>query len=66
MLKGLSANTSRVENVFLDGGAIHNVLYRAEIPEGSVERDVELAHGTQNGYVKDGDVTFVDPDLGAS
>ena len=63
MLKGVSTNTSRAETVLLDGGATHNVFYNSDIPEGSVEPDVELAHGTKKGYVKDRDTTFVDPAL---
>ena len=46
--------------VLLDGGASHHVYYSPEIPEGSFERQVELAHGTKTGYVKGSDITFVD------
>ena len=42
------------------GGAIHNVFFSSEIPKAAVRKDVELAHGTRQGYVKDGDITFVD------
>ena len=34
------------EGVLIDGGASHNVYYSAVIPEGAVEREVELAHGS--------------------
>ena len=47
-------------NVFLDGGASHNVYYGPKIPEGAFKRDIELAHGTKVGYVKGGDITFLD------
>ena len=29
-------------------------------PEGALKREVELAHGTKVGYVKGGDITFID------
>ena len=47
-------------NVFLDGGASHNVYYGPKIPEGAFKRDIELAHGTKVGYVKGGDITFLE------
>ena len=31
--------------VLIDGGASHNVYYSATIPDGAIEREVELAHG---------------------
>ena len=43
----------------LDCGASHNVFYRSRIPKGAREKEVDLAHGTKRGYVKDGDITFV-------
>ena len=46
--------------MLLDGGASHNVYYSAKIPPGAVEKEVDLAHGTKVGYVKDGDITFID------
>ena len=46
--------------VFLDRGASHNVYYGPKIPEGALKRDIELAHGTKVGYVKGGDITFLD------
>ena len=46
--------------VLLDGGASHNVYYSPTIPEGSFEKKVELAHGSQSGYIKGGDITFLD------
>ena len=60
-----AANGTDIQNVskmrvLLDGGASHNVYYRTEIPPGAVQKDVELAHGTKVGYVKDGDITFLD------
>ena len=47
-------------NVLLDGGASHNVYYSPKIPDGALKREVELAHGTKIGYVKGGDITFLD------
>ena len=47
-------------NVLLDGGANHNVYYGPKIPDGALKREVELAHGTKVGYVKGGDITFLD------
>ena len=44
----------------MDGGASHNVYYSPEVPEGAVKKQVELAHGTNIGYVKGADITFVD------
>ena len=41
---------SRQVGVMIDGGASHRVYYSASIPEGALEKDVELAHGTKNGY----------------
>ena len=49
--------------VLLDGGASHNVYYSPDIPDGAVKKKVELAHGTKIGYVKGGDITFVDKSL---
>ena len=46
--------------MLLDGGESHNVYYNAKVPEGSEARDIDLAHGTKRGYVKDGDTTFID------
>ena len=46
--------------VLLDGGASHNVYYSPTIPEGAVEKKIELARGSQTGYVKGGDITFLD------
>ena len=46
--------------VLLDGGASHNVYYSSEIPEGSIKKDVELAHGSKVGYVKGEDIIFLD------
>ena len=46
--------------VLLDGCASHNVYFAPKIPEGAQKRDIELAHGTKVGYVKGGDITFVD------
>ena len=34
-------------------------FYSSKIPPGAVEKEVDLAHGTKIGYVKDGDITFV-------
>ena len=48
------------DHVLLDGGASHHVYFSSEIPEGSFERQVELAHGTKTGYVKGSDITFID------
>ena len=53
-------------DVLLDGGAPHNVFYsRPYIPEGSKRKKVDLAHGTKQGYVKDGDTTFIDASVSA-
>ena len=46
--------------VLLDGGATHNVFYSPKRPEGPNKRKVELAHGAKQGYVKNGDITFID------
>ena len=46
--------------MFLDGGASHNVYYGPKITDGALKRDIELAHGTKVGYVKGGDITFLD------
>ena len=46
--------------VLLDGGASHNVYYSSEIPEGSIKKQVELAHGSKCGYVKGEDIIFID------
>ena len=32
-------------------------------PEGALRREVELAHGTNIGYVKGGDITFIDESI---
>ena len=47
-------------DVLLDGGASHHVYYSPTIPEGSLERQVELAYGTKTGYVKGSAITFID------
>ena len=44
----------------LDGGASHSVYYSSEIPEGSIKKQVELAHGSKCGYVKGEDIIFLD------
>ena len=46
--------------VLLDGGASHHVYYSPVRPEGSYERQVELAYGTKTGYVKGSAITFID------
>ena len=51
--------------VLLDGGASHNVYYSPDIPDGAVKKKVELAHGTKIGYVKGGDITFLDKSITA-
>ena len=50
-------------NVLLDGGASHHVYYGPKVPEGALEREVELAHGTKIGYVKGSDITFLDESI---
>ena len=50
-------------NVLLDGGASHHVYYGPKVPEGALEREVGLAHGTKIGYVKGSDITFVDESI---
>ena len=47
-----SSNDTSIMKVLLDGGASHDVYHSRTIPEGSVEKDVELAHGLRKGYVK--------------
>ena len=42
--------------VLLDGGASHHVYYSSKIPDGSVKKQVELAHGTKIGYVRGEDI----------
>ena len=49
--------------VLLDGGASHNVNYRAKIPEDSVKRQEEFAHCMREGYVKGSDIIFLDESL---
>ena len=46
--------------VLLDGGASYNVYYSSKIPQGAVKKQVDLAHGSKVGYVKDGDITSID------
>ena len=48
------------DGVLIDGGASHNVYYSAVVPEGVVEREVELAYGTKKGYILEDDITFLD------
>ena len=45
--------------VLLDGGASHHVYYSSEIPEGSIRKQVELAHGTKTGFVRGEDMIFL-------
>ena len=62
-LKEVSAGVlaARVgEGVLIDGGASHNVYYSPTIPEGSVEREVELAYGSKTGYIIEDDIMFLD------
>ena len=54
----LAANVG--EGVLIDGGASHNVYYSPTIPEGAVEREVELAYGSKTGYILEDDITFLD------
>ena len=49
--------------VLLDGGASHDVYHSQAIPEGAVEKEVELAHGLKKGYVKGDNITFVKEDI---
>ena len=51
-----------VTKIFLDGGASHDVYHSRTIPNGSVEKDVELAHGLRKGYVKGDVITFLEKD----
>ena len=44
--------------VLLDGGASHHVYYSAEILEGSIRKQVELAHGSKIGYVRGEDIIY--------
>ena len=59
-----SENVSKLQ-VLWDGGASHNVFYSSSIPQGAVKREVDLAHGTKIGYVKDGDITLIDESVTA-
>ena len=56
----IKSDAIRGEDVLLDGGASHHVYYSPTIPEGAIERQVDLAHGTKTGYVKGSDITFID------
>ena len=38
-----------VRKILLDGGASHDVYHSRTIPEGAVEKDVEVAHGLRKG-----------------
>ena len=58
-----SAGSINRVGVLIDGGASHNVYYSATIPEGAVERDIELAHGSKKGYVVNDDITFLDDSM---
>ena len=55
-----TSNFTRRTKVLLDGGASHNVYFSPKIPDGAIEKEVELAHGTKTGYVKGGDIIFLD------
>ena len=46
--------------VLIDGGASHNVYYSATIPEGAIEKELELAHGSKKGYIINDDIIFLD------
>ena len=62
----ITAQTSictKKKMVLLDGGASHNEYYSPSIPEGAIEKEVELAHGTKTGYVKGGDIIFFDESI---
>ena len=56
-------NSKLMPKVLLDGGASHNVYYSTKVLEDSVKRQVELAHGTKEGYVRGGDITFLDENV---
>ena len=58
-----TSNLGKQNMVLLDGGASHNVYYSPKIPEGAIKREVELAHGTKTGYVKGGDIIFLDESM---
>ena len=58
--EALTTNIGKKNMVLLDGGASHNVYYSSQIPEGAIKKEVELAHGTKTGYVKGGDIIFLD------
>ena len=61
---GIEVNTDTigVRKILLDGGASHDVYHSRTIPNGSVEKDVELAHGLRKGYVKGDVITFLEKD----
>ena len=60
MLEGVAVESINKLEVLLDGGASHHVFWSPQVPEGAVEKEAELTHGSKMGYVKDDDVTFVD------
>ena len=47
----------------LDGGASHDAYHVKEIPDGAVEKQVELADGLKTEYVKGDNITFVKEDV---
>ena len=46
--------------VLLDGGASHHVYYSSKIPDGSIKKQVELAHGSKTDYLCGEDIIFLD------
>ena len=55
-----SEDVTSASKALLDGGASHDVYHSRTVPEGSVEKDVELAHGSRQGYVKGDVITFIE------
>merc|ERR1711989_106040 len=64
MLRSLALEPPRTlakrSTILLDGGASHHVYYSPRVPKGAEEKEVELAHGSKKGYVKGGDIIFID------
>ena len=44
--ENISGESVNKLEVLRDGGASHNVFYSAQVPEGAVQKEIELAHGT--------------------
>ena len=60
VLNSAIPGASQLDYILLDGGASHDVSISPSIPKGSIEKEAKFAHGSKEGYVKDGCITFVD------